>query len=129
MATTNTCTKCELCGFRCCCCVGFCIVRVTFVLHVGYFLLLVFLLRLVHNKTTIPTEGLAMIRYHSCYPLHACNEYKDLLAAGDEQLLDWVREFNQFDLYTKADQRPDVDALWPYYQTLIDKYIPGTLKW
>jgi hypothetical protein len=22
-----------------------------------------------------------------------------------------------------------VDALWPYYQTLIDKYIPGTLKW
>jgi inositol oxygenase len=42
---------------------------------------------LKYNKTTIPTEGLAMIRYHSCYPLHQCNEYKELLEPGDEQLL------------------------------------------
>merc|ERR1719150_2380360 len=61
---------------------------------------------LVHNKTSLPREGLAMIRYHSCYPLHK------------------EGEFNQFDLYTKADKRPDVTELWPYYQRLIDKYIP-----
>eukprot|EP00929_Paragymnodinium_shiwhaense_P093379 TRINITY_DN5352_c0_g1_i2.p1 TRINITY_DN5352_c0_g1~~TRINITY_DN5352_c0_g1_i2.p1 ORF type:complete len:359 (+),score=94.92 TRINITY_DN5352_c0_g1_i2:68-1078(+) len=84
---------------------------------------------LVHNKTTIPKEGLAMIRYHSCYPLHKENEYKELLAEGDEELLDWIREFNKFDLYTKADERPDVHQLWPYYQSLIDKYLPGKLDW
>mmetsp|Transcript_33375 Transcript_33375/g.51856 ORF Transcript_33375/g.51856 Transcript_33375/m.51856 type:complete len:317 (+) Transcript_33375:82-1032(+) len=84
---------------------------------------------LVHNKTTIPKEGLAMIRYHSCYPLHKHGEYKELLADGDEPLLEWVREFNQFDLYTKADNVPDAAALWPYYQKLIDKYIPGKLQW
>lgn len=84
---------------------------------------------LVHNKTTIPEQGLAMIRYHSCYPLHKHGEYKELLAPGDEELMDWVREFNKFDLYTKADERPNVDKLWPYYQSLIDKYLPGKLDW
>lgn len=84
---------------------------------------------LVHNKTTLPKEGLAMIRYHSCYPLHQEDEYKELLAPGDEDLLHWIREFNQFDLYTKADKRPNVEELWPYYQSLIDKYLPGKLDW
>ena len=84
---------------------------------------------LIHNKTTIPKEGLAMIRYHSCYPLHKENEYKELLAPGDEDLLHWIREFNEFDLYTKADKRPDVEKLWPYYQKLIDKFLPGKLQW
>lgn len=84
---------------------------------------------LIHNKTTIPEEGLAMVRYHSCYPLHKEGEYKALLAPGDDDLLHWVRMFNEYDLYTKADKRPDVEALWPYYQGLIDKYIPGTLNW
>lgn len=84
---------------------------------------------LIHNKTKIPKEGLAMIRYHSAYPLHKEGEYKQLMTEGDEDLLDWVREFNQFDLYTKADKRPDVNKLWPYYQSLIDKYIPGVLDW
>lgn len=84
---------------------------------------------LVHNKTTIPAEGLAMIRYHSCYPWHKEKEYTHLMAEGDAELLDWVLEFNKFDLYTKADTRPDVAQLWPYYQTLIDKYLPGKLDW
>jgi inositol oxygenase len=84
---------------------------------------------LVHNKSTIPEEGLAMIRYHSCYPWHLKGEYRHLMAPGDEALLDWVLEFNKFDLYTKADVRPDVKKLWPYYQSLIDKYCPGKLWW
>ncbi|KAE9019960.1 hypothetical protein PR003_g13272, partial [Phytophthora rubi] len=47
----------------------------------------------------------------------------------DHELLDWVLEFNKFDLYTKADVRPDVEQLWPYYQSIIDKYLPGKLCW
>ena len=38
-------------------------------------------------------------------------------------------KFNEFDLYTKADKAPDVEALKPYYQGLIDKYCPGKLRW
>lgn len=40
-------------------------------------------------------------------------------------MLSWVREFNQFDLYTKSETVPDIDEVMPYYQGLIDKYIPG----
>ena len=36
--------------------------------------------------------------------------------------------FSQFDLYTKSTKIPDVEALKPYYQGLIDKYIPGAIK-
>ena len=36
---------------------------------------------------------------------------------------------SKFDLYSKADVTPDVEALVPYYQTLIDKYCPGVLDW
>jgi inositol oxygenase len=51
------------------------------------------------------------------------------MAPGDEALLAAVRDFNQFDLYSKGDARPDVGALWPHYQALIDEYMPGQLEW
>ena len=36
--------------------------------------------------------------------------------------------FSKFDLYTKSVKIPDIEALKPYYQGLIDKYIPGIVK-
>lgn len=81
------------------------------------------------NCPDFPEEGLAIIRYHSCYPWHTGGAYRDLMAPGDERLLEAVLKFNQFDLYTKADEAPDVEALKPYYQGLIDKYCPGKLRW
>lgn len=84
---------------------------------------------LLHNKTTIPEEGLAMIRYHSLYPWHTRGAYSHLLVEEDESMKRWVLDFNQFDLYTKANSVPDPTKLWPYYQGLIDKYMPGKLRW
>eukprot|EP00939_MAST-03C_sp_MAST-3C-sp1_P003247 g3247.t1 len=83
----------------------------------------------LHNKIPFPEEGLAMIRYHSCYPWHTKNEYERFETPKDRELKKWVKEFNKFDLYTKGNERPDVKALWPYYQSLIDKYCPGKLSW
>ncbi len=40
-----------------------------------------------------------------------------------------VRDFNQFDLYTKASSVPDIDAVWPFYQKIIDELCPGVLDW
>lgn len=36
---------------------------------------------------------------------------------------------SNYDLYTKSAKLPNIDELWPYYQTLIDKYCPGVLEW
>lgn len=84
---------------------------------------------LKYNQCSIPQEGLAMIRFHSFYPWHQHNAYEHLLTPEDENLKKWVLQFNHYDLYTKADKRPVVEELWPYYQTLIDKYLPGKLVW
>jgi inositol oxygenase len=88
---------------------------------------------LVANETTIPPEGLDMIRYHSAYPMHDKGAYKHLLQPSDEDRLEWVRLFNRFDLYTKDgdnDIRENMDELWPYYQRLLEKYgLDGALKW
>lgn len=35
------------------------------------------------------------IRYHSAYPWHDKGEYKRFMAPGDEELLQWVKEFNK----------------------------------
>ena len=80
-------------------------------------------------KDYLPEEGLAMIRYHSCYPIHREGEYGFLMNAHDRALMDWVRTFNPYDLYSKGHDRPDVAALRPYYDELIAEYFPATLAW
>ncbi|XP_068205702.1 inositol oxygenase [Palaemon carinicauda] len=84
---------------------------------------------LKHNKSTIPEEGLYIIRYHSFYPWHTGGDYMHLCNNKDLEMMPWIREFNKFDLYTKKDELPDIEALKPYYQSLIDQYCPGKLKW
>lgn len=82
------------------------------------------------NENSLPPAARAIFRYHSCYPLHTGGAYARFLAPGDAESLDWVRRFNQYDLYSKADARPDVQALWPYYQRLIEQFFPASVqKW
>jgi len=81
------------------------------------------------NSTSLPDEALYMIRYHSFYPFHTAGGYRHLANEKDLKMLPWIKAFNSFDLYTKSDEIPDVEAVKPYYQSLIDKYIPGGLKW
>uniref|UniRef100_A0A4W3J7Z0 Inositol oxygenase n=3 Tax=Callorhinchus milii TaxID=7868 RepID=A0A4W3J7Z0_CALMI len=81
------------------------------------------------NKCKIPEEGLYMIRFHSFYPWHTSGDYMHLCNSKDLRMLEWVKEFNKFDLYTKYQKLPDIKQLQPYYQSLIDKYCPGKLRW
>jgi len=80
-------------------------------------------------KNHLPEEGLYMIRYHSCYPIHREGAYDALLNDKDRKMLDWVRKFNPYDLYTKSHERPDVAKLRPYYEELIAEYFPAKLNW
>jgi inositol oxygenase len=80
-------------------------------------------------KEYLPDEALAMIRYHSFYAAHREGEYTHLMNDHDRAMMDWVRAFNPYDLYSKGDDRPDVKALTPYYQDLIADFFPDRLAW
>lgn len=80
-------------------------------------------------KDYLPTEALYMIRYHSFYPAHRDGEYDYLMNDQDREMFRWVRAFNPYDLYTKNQQKPNLNELRPFYDELIKEYLPPTLKW
>ncbi len=79
-------------------------------------------------KDHLPEEGLYMLRYHSFYAWHREGEYSHLLDDHDREMLKWVSLFNPYDLYSKNPTPPDWNELKPYYQQLVAKYLPPTLK-
>ncbi|CAA6671648.1 unnamed protein product [Spirodela intermedia] len=81
------------------------------------------------NKTTLPSAGLFIIRYHSFYPLHKSGAYSFLMNEEDKENLKWLHVFNKYDLYSKSKVRIDVESVKPYYLSLIEKYFPAKLKW
>jgi inositol oxygenase len=79
-------------------------------------------------KDNIPEGGLYMLRYHSFYAWHREGAYEHLLDDHDREMLQWVKLFNPYDLYSKCPVPPDWKELKPYYTALIEKYLPKTLK-
>jgi inositol oxygenase len=80
-------------------------------------------------KEYLPSEALYMIRYHSFYAAHREHEYEYLFNDRDREMFPWVRQFNQYDLYSKSDARPSVDRLRPYYEELIGEFFPSVIDW
>jgi inositol oxygenase len=79
-------------------------------------------------KDYLPEEGLYMLRYHSFYPWHHEGAYGYLLDDHDKAMLQWVNLFNPYDLYSKTPVAPDWEKLKDYYQNLVAKYLPPTLR-
>jgi inositol oxygenase len=82
-----------------------------------------------HPTCTIPEEALYAIRFHSFYPYHSSREYLYFENEYDRKMLKNIYELNACDLYSKADERPDLEKIRPYYQFLADKYVPGIIDW
>jgi len=80
-------------------------------------------------KPYLPTQALFIIRYHSFYSCHTNGAYDWLMNNEDVENMKWVKTFNQYDLYSKADEEPNVDELKPFYQELIAEYFPDTIAW
>ncbi|KAI8086069.1 inositol oxygenase [Halteromyces radiatus] len=80
-------------------------------------------------KDYLPKEALYIIRFHSFYSCHTENEYAWLMNEEDHQMMKWVKQFNQYDLYSKAEETPDINQLKSYYLNLIDEFFPETIKW
>lgn len=79
-------------------------------------------------KDYLPEEGLYMLRYHSFYAWHREGAYEHLLDEHDHQMLPWVKLFNPYDLYSKNPTPPNWEELRPYYEDLVNRYLPKTLK-
>lgn len=89
-----------------------------------------YLYNIVKDQSTLPAEALAMIRYHSFYPWHKEGAYREFMDEHDEKMLEAVRAFNPYDLYSKSDGLPDIEELKPYYLELIDEYFPQkVIRW
>jgi len=79
-------------------------------------------------KDHLPEEGLYMLRFHSFYAWHREGEFEYLLDDHDREMLKWVKLFNPYDLYSKTPTPPDWKQLRPYYEDLVAKYLPQTIK-
>ncbi|KDR79887.1 hypothetical protein GALMADRAFT_136471 [Galerina marginata CBS 339.88] len=88
-----------------------------------------YLYNVLKDQSSLPAEALAMIRYHSFYPWHREGAYSHLTNEKDIQILEAVKAFNPYDLYSKSDKPCNVEELRPYYQNLIAKFFPPVLDW
>ncbi|WP_255501754.1 inositol oxygenase [Olivibacter sp. SDN3] len=79
-------------------------------------------------KDYLPESALYMLRYHSFYAQHRENAYSHLMNAHDHEMFRWVKLFNPYDLYSKNPIPPDWSKLKPYYEDLVAKYLPETLR-
>jgi len=71
-----------------------------------------------------------IIRYHSFYPWHTHGEYMHFMNGKDFFTLNNIKDFNQYDLYSKNDKDFCLtDDVIDYYKDLLNKYFPTPLQW
>lgn len=81
------------------------------------------------TKNYIPEPAQYMLRYHSFYAAHKHGAYRHLMNNHDEQMFEWVRKFNPYDLYSKGRERPNLKEIKPYYDDLIAEFFPAQIQW
>jgi inositol oxygenase len=80
-------------------------------------------------KPYLPDEALYMLRFHSFYPWHRHGAYTHLMNDKDAVMLEWVKKFNPYDLYSKGHSKPNIQELKPYYDDLFAEFLPEKLDW
>lgn len=80
-------------------------------------------------KPYLRAEALYMLRFHSFYAWHRHNAYKYFENEKDKAMLEWVRKFNPYDLYSKGHTKPDMKTLKPYYDDLFAEFLPEKIDW
>jgi len=79
------------------------------------------------TKEYLPMEAQYMLRFHSFYPAHREQQYQYLMDNQDREFFKWVNVFNEYDLYTKSDESPNVEELRPFYDDLISEFFPDAI--
>ena len=70
-----------------------------------------YLYHVFKDQSLLPDKALAMIRYHSFYPWHQQGAYTYFMNEKDHEMLEAVKDFNPYDLYSKSDEVPSVEEL------------------
>lgn len=84
----------------------------------------------IQNNCKLPPEALYIIRYHSFYPQHQHNAYDHLASDYDKKMMEYVRRFQKFDLYSKDETGFEItQEMEQYYQGLMKKYFPDVCCW
>jgi inositol oxygenase len=81
------------------------------------------------TRKYLPEPAQYMLRYHSFYAAHKHHAYGHLMNAQDQQMFEWVRRFNPYDLYSKGTSRPDWKQIKPYYEDLVVEFFPDKIDW
>jgi inositol oxygenase len=80
-------------------------------------------------KDYLPKPASYVIRFHSFYAAHREGAYQHLMNANDIEMMEWVKLFSDYDLYSKNDEPLDVESLKPYYEDLIAEFFPSQIDW
>jgi len=80
-------------------------------------------------KPYLRDEALYMLRFHSFYAWHRHGAYRYFENEKDKAMLEWVKKFNPYDLYSKGHTKPDMKHLKPYYDDLFKEFLPEKLSW
>ncbi len=80
-------------------------------------------------KPYLPDEALYMLRFHSFYAWHRHGAYTHLANEKDAALLQWVKKFHPYDLYSKGHAKPNLRELKPYYDDLFAEFLPEKIDW
>lgn len=86
---------------------------------------------LVRNHAGLPPAALFAVRYRSFTALRR-GAYRELLSDEDIQYMPYMERLadaSKAAMLAPSSTPLDIDALMPYYSALIEKYVPGTLKW
>ena len=80
-------------------------------------------------KSYLSDEAIYTLRFHSFYAWHRHGAYQHLENEKDKAMLEWVRKFNPYDLYSKGHAKPDLKHLRSYYDDLFAEFLPKKLSW
>ncbi len=80
-------------------------------------------------KNYLPKEALYIIRYHSFYAAHKESAYDYLMNDYDISMMQWLKLFSSYDLYSKSPEPINSAELLPYYQELVAEFFPEVINW
>jgi len=83
-----------------------------------------------HNRNhKLPIKYMNIIRFHSFYSWHTGGDYMYFMNERDNIILEDIKHFNSFDLYSKVDDIKISLSTKNYYEKLLEEYFPEPLSW
>ena len=80
-------------------------------------------------KNYLPEEGLYMLRFHSCYPIHRERQYRHLMNKHDEEDVPLGAQVQPVRPVHQKRRAPRRQKLRPFYEDLAAEFFPDKVRW